>query len=478
MNNLKNMGLAPRVCIMMAIGGMVGSSIFTLSGVTYGMAGSGAILTWIIAAMVLLLYSLNIAELATIYPQSGGIYVYPHKVLGRTRFQKDLAGWLASWSWLNVTIFGTAFSAIALATYLQEFLSFIKDSPFMQIAIPLIWLLFVWYINVMNINKMGKVHNTLTYTLMFVLLVYIILGFINGSIENVRPFISGTMGAQGVVAGVPIAMLAYGSIIAVASFAGEIRDPKRNVPRIIGTAIVIVGTVYALILFSTFLMAPVEDFLHDPGRQYYPLAYALGSSIGGKSYSWIANIVPLAALLALTTNMSIMVLDASRTVMATAKSGYLPKALGVTSKKTNTPVWAITAVIIVAALLTLQPNFIWLIINAGSICSAITVGIIAVTLIVLRRKQKTGEIKERGVFQVPGGILFPVITLIVILVTIVLLIKGDGGVTALLVALGWYAIGMVIFALRYRTARQVTAEQIEAEAEAEDAADKVAEIVE
>jgi len=80
----ENQGLSPRVCILMAIGGMVGSSIFTLSGVTYGMAGPGAILTWLAAAVVLLLYSLNIAELATIYPQSGGIYVYPSKVVGKT----------------------------------------------------------------------------------------------------------------------------------------------------------------------------------------------------------------------------------------------------------------------------------------------------------------------------------------------------------------------------------------------------------
>ena len=37
-------GLSKKACIMMAVGGMVGSSIFSLSGVTYGMAGAAAIL--------------------------------------------------------------------------------------------------------------------------------------------------------------------------------------------------------------------------------------------------------------------------------------------------------------------------------------------------------------------------------------------------------------------------------------------------
>jgi APA family basic amino acid/polyamine antiporter len=447
----ENQGLSPRVCILMAIGGMVGSSIFTLSGVTYGMAGQGAILTWLAAAVVLLLYSLNIAELATIYPQSGGIYVYPSKVVGKTTFQRDLAGWLASWSWLNVTVFGTAFSAICLATYLQEFLAFIKDSRAMQYIIPLVWLLFVWFINALNINKFGKIHNTLTYTLMFVISIYIVLGLINGSVANIKPFISGTMGGRGVLAGIPIAMLAYGSVMSVATYAGEIRDPRRNVPKIIGTALSIVATVYALILLSTFLMAPVGDFLENPGRQYFPLAYALGSSIGGKSFAWITNIVPIAALLALTTNMSIMVLGASRIVQTTALSGYLPRKLGEVHPKTKTPVWALTAVAVVAALLTLKPDLIWLIINTGSICSAITVAIIAITLITLRYKQRKGEIKERGVFQVPFGILFPVITLVVVATTVTYLFMGDGGLTSLYLTLGWYALGMAIFLIRFYT---------------------------
>lgn len=443
-------GLLPKACIMMAIGGMVGSSIFTLSGVTYGMAGAGAILTWIIAAAVLLLYSLNIAELATTFPKSGGIYIYPHEVLGKTQFQHDLAGWLASWSWLNVTIFGTAFSAICVSTYLQEFIPAVKNSQAIQMLIPLVWIGFAWWLNAKSINAMGKIHNTLTICLMFVLGVYIILGLTNGSTSNLRPFISGSMGSAGVIAGIPIAMLAYGSIIAVASFAGEIQNPKKNIPYIIGIAVAIVVTVYALILLSTFMMAPVQDFMEDPGRQYYPLAYALSSAVGGKM-GWIVSLVPLGALLALTTNMSIMVLDASRTIMATAQSGFLPKPLAQLHKTRNTPVAALTVTAIASALLTLKPDLIWMIINTGSICSAITVAIIAITLMTLRKKQKTSEIKVVGEFRVPGGNAFPAITLVVIFVTLGLLYLGDGGAFSFLMAGLWYLIGLVIFAIRYVT---------------------------
>lgn len=448
MSNPSGGGLTMRACIMIAIGGMVGSSIFTLSGVTYGMAGAGALLTWAIAGAVLLLYSLNISELATTFPKSGGIFVYPHEVLGRSKVGKDLAGWIAAWSWLNVSIFGSAFSAICVCTYLQEFIPAVKESAALQLVIPLLWVAFAWWLNAKSINSMGKIHNILTLCLMVVLGVYIILGLTHGSAGNLTPLIGGSMGGSGILAGIPIAMLAYGSIIAVASFAGEIQNPKKNIPKIIGTAVAITVAMYCLILLATFLMAPVDDFLADPGRQYYPLAYALTTGLQGRM-GWLISIVPLSALLALTTNMSVMVLDASRTVMAIAQSGFLPKRLAQVHPTRKTPVAALTVVAVAAALLTLQPDLIWVIINTGSICSAITVAIIAVTLVTLRRKQQSGEIAAQGQFKVPGGAVFPVITIAVILVTLVLLYFGDGGPTSFLLAGVWYVIGFGIFGIKY-----------------------------
>lgn len=440
-------GLSPKACILMAIGGMVGSAIFTLSGVTYGMAGASAILTWLLAGVVLLLYSLNVSELATTFPKSGGVYVYPHEVIGKTQKMKDFAGWAAAWSWLNSTIFGTAFAAICVSTYLQEFIPAVKGSVALQRIIPLVWIFFVWWLNAKSIDAMGKIHNKLTICLVFVLGLYVILGLVNGNNANLQPFVGGTMGGMGIAAGIPIAMLSYGSIIAVASFAGEIRDPKKNVPKIMVTAVSLTVLMFSLILLATFRMAPVQDFLADPGRQYYPLSYALGKALTGK-YAWIVSIVPLGALLALMTNMCILVLDASRTVSAVARSGFLPKVFTKVHPKRQTPVPALTLVCGIAALLTLKPELIQILINMGSICSAVAVTIIAVTLIVLRVKQKKGIITEKGAFRVPGGMVFPASTLVIVLITLVLLYFGDGGASSYLMAAGWYVIGFIIFGLK------------------------------
>lgn len=441
-----NKGLPVKAAIMMAVGGMVGSSIFTLSGVTYSMAGPSALLTWFLAGAITLLYALNIAELATTFPQSGGVYVYSRKVLGKTETSRSFFGWITAWSRLNVSIFGATFSAICVSTYLSSFFPQVANSKILQVIIPIAWITLTWFLNSRSSDAFGKIQSKITISLLFVLAIYIVLGLTKGNSENMKPFISGSMGGSGIMAGIPIAMLGYGSIVAVASFGGEIENPKKNIPKIIVTAIVGTVIVYCMILLATFRMVSV-DKLVAANASYYPLAFALGSVMTGK-YAWIVSIVPLAALLALTTNMSIMIMDASRTLMATAQTGFLPKKLGELDPIRKTPVVAVSTVAIICALISLRPDLINIIINAGSICSSIAVAIVSITVITLRKKQKTGEIKEIGEFKIPAGNLFPIVTLIVTIITLGLLYFGNDGAIAYIVAGIWYLIGVLIFVIK------------------------------
>ena len=75
-------------------------------------------------------------------------------------------------------------------------------------------------------------------------------------------------------------------------------------------------------------------------------------------WGWVVSIVPLAALLALTTNMSMMMLDAGRTIMATAQSGFLPKKLGEVHPEKHTPIAALSVVAVICVILSLEPDFI------------------------------------------------------------------------------------------------------------------------
>jgi len=72
-NQNGKLGLLDSTTIL--IGGMIGSAIFSLSGITILNAGPASILSWIIAALILFAYGLQTAELSTIYPHSRSILI-------------------------------------------------------------------------------------------------------------------------------------------------------------------------------------------------------------------------------------------------------------------------------------------------------------------------------------------------------------------------------------------------------------------
>lgn len=81
-------------CIAILTGGCIGSAIFSLSGMTMYYAGPAAIITWIVAAIILGCYGVQVAELSVRYPHSGGVYVFPAKSLGK------FWGYLAAWGYI------------------------------------------------------------------------------------------------------------------------------------------------------------------------------------------------------------------------------------------------------------------------------------------------------------------------------------------------------------------------------------------
>ena len=70
-------------CVTILVGGCIGSAIFSLSGMTMYYAGPAALITWFVAALILGLYGIQVAELSIRYPKSGGVFVFPAKAMGK-----------------------------------------------------------------------------------------------------------------------------------------------------------------------------------------------------------------------------------------------------------------------------------------------------------------------------------------------------------------------------------------------------------
>ena len=154
MEKKKGIGLVS--CVTMIAGGMIGSAIFSLSGMTMYNAGASAIVSWAIAAVIMLIYGLVCAELSTIFPKSGGVFVFPSKALGKKPRTGALWGWISTWGYINANIVAVAFAAIYVGTYLGAGFSLPGG---MQIPLALIAIALCLVLNLIKFSTAGKLNN-------------------------------------------------------------------------------------------------------------------------------------------------------------------------------------------------------------------------------------------------------------------------------------------------------------------------------
>ncbi len=442
-------------CITILVGGMVGSAIFSLSGLTYAAAGPATILTWVLGGVILLLYGLQTAELCTIYPESGGSFVFPYKALGSTETAKKGWGWAAAWALLNVNLFGAAFSAVYIATYLGVAFPFFSN----QILWAVVWVVLVGVLCMCNISVAGTVNLVLVVGLIITMLIYAFTGFGSFNAANFSPFFTqGAAGGAGFIGQIPTAMLAYGAIVSVAFMIGQVKNPKKTVPRSMLVAMVITIVMYVLVILSTIGMVAAKFFIEDPGMQYVPLYAAAWTVL--YNLPWLPGLISIAATLALTTTMLVLLMTAGWTVQAAADYGMLPKGLAKINPRTGTPVNALVGCTLVVLLFSVIPAFTGYLVNTGAICMALCVVVLSVALLSARK----GHIRKPDEFHVAGGAVIPVITIVLVLVFILPVLFQP--LNYWLLALAWFAVGAVLFLL-FRNSGSVSASRT---GKAEDAA--------
>lgn len=434
MENENKSLLGSAQCIAILVGGMIGAAIFSLSGMTILNAGPSSILSWIIAAVIFLLYGLMTAELSTIYPRSGGIFVFSYEALGKTKNTKSIWGWVTAWSWLNVALFGAAFCAIYVAQYLSIAFPFFSNIVLWAV----IWIIGCGILCLFNIQLAGTVNLILTAVLVVLMLVYSIAGVGSYNPANFVPFFTqGTGGSTGFISSIPIAMMAFNAISAVAFMVSLIRKPKKTIPKSMIISMAITIALYVFILVSTIGMVGAKYFIDNPGTEYVPLYSAAWTVL--YSLPWLPAAISIAATIALTTTLLVLLMTAGWTVQSAAEYGLLPKFLGKINAKTKVPTNALILCIVVVLIFAVIPKFTDYLINTGGISNAICVIMVAITLIAARRKHTF----EVGDFHLGGNSVIPVI--VALLVAAFILPVVFQPLTYWYLYLAWMAVGAVVF---------------------------------
>ncbi|MBK6837453.1 MAG: amino acid permease [Bacteroidetes bacterium] len=327
------------------IGSMIGSGIFIVSAEiarqveTPGML----LLAWVVTAVITIFGALSYGELAAAMPKAGGQYIYLKEAYG------PMYGFLYGWTLFSVIQTGTiAAVGVAFAKFTGVFLPVISGDNYILhissfhistqqlLAISIIILLTLY--NFMDVKAGALLQNIFTVSKVIALLLLVILGLYfgmqgAGNWSNFSPAFPdiitlSTIGIFGAaMTGSLFSADAWNNITYTA---GEVHNPKRNLPLslFIGTGTVMV--LYLLANIAYIYVLPIEKIQHAENDRVATLMMETVLGTNGKFFMAIMIMVSTFGCL------NGLILTAARVYYAMAKDGlFLPKAAKL--NKNNVP---------------------------------------------------------------------------------------------------------------------------------------------
>jgi APA family basic amino acid/polyamine antiporter len=236
------------------VGMIIGSGVFLKPGIVLQSAGSPfmAILAWVAGGVITLASALAIAEIAAAIPKAGGLYTYLTELYGET------FGFLLGWVQTIISYpASVAALAIAFSTYAGFFLP-MNDVQQKILAVAV--LAFILLMNILSTKYGGIIQTVATVGKLLPIAAIIIFGLASGSAFEV---ISVNSSAQGTGFGAAIlgTLWAYEGWISVTNMAGELKNPAKDLPKVISSGVIFVIAVYAIFNIAIFKSLPLEQII-------------------------------------------------------------------------------------------------------------------------------------------------------------------------------------------------------------------------
>ena len=399
----KSVGFLQGLAIV--VGMIIGSGIFLKPSIVLNNAGSPflALVAWILGGVVTLCSALSIAEIASNIPKAGGLYSYLEELYG------EKIGFLLGWVQSVISYpASVAAQAIAFATYSAFFIPMtLWQQRFLAFGILALLLL----LNILSTRYGGIIQ--VIATVGKLIPVAAILGF--GLFSGMAPGASGIStaligeGGSGIGAAILGTLWAYDGWIGVTNMAAEMKDPKKNLPKVISIGIIFVIIVYALFNIVLFNALPAQQLATSatPGAD---AAVALFGE-GGATFLTIGIMVSVFGAL----NGYLM--TAARVPQAMAERKQLPLS-GILSKvhpKFETPANALIMQSILAVVYILSGSFNFLTdLLIFVLWIFFTLGVVGVFIL---RRQGKSSLKN---YRVP---LYPITPAIGILGSVFILVS-------------------------------------------------------
>jgi len=314
----------------MVTGNMIGSGIFLLAGYAAAPISSDItlILAWIGGGIMALIGAFCIAELSTRFPETGGDFLYIHKVYGP--FPAFLYGWM------SLVIFETgsiAVLALFSAKYTQQFFPASEALSIPMLASVIV--LVLSGIHCLKVEVGSRFQSILTIIKIFGIFLMVSLLFGGESSSNVSSSIQQSSNPfLGFSRALTPIFFAYTGWNVAGYIGGEIHNPRKTLPLALIGGTLITTIIYIIVNLSLLKSVGLEGI---QGQEMAPLI-AL-KAVGGDR--WI-QLLSVLIFISVSSSLSITIQTAgARVIQSMGEQGVFFKFTAKTNKKFKTPVNAI-----------------------------------------------------------------------------------------------------------------------------------------
>lgn len=446
--------LSNRDVLALGFGAMIGFGWVVLTKDWLLDAGpGGAALAFVVGGVIMAFVGLVYAELTSAMPKAGGA----HNFILRARGPHG--AFIGSWGFIGGYVTIIAFEAVAVPNTVEYIWPNINHVPLWTIAgfeVNLTWALIgvvtavlLTWINIRGTKIAGMVQ---TFVVLFLLLIGVMLitgAFTGGEARNLEPmFTPGVGGFFAVMIAVPFLFVGFDVI---PQSAEEAKVPARQVGKLVVISVIMATIWYVMVIFISALGLSSEQL----EASHLATADAVHNMFKSQT---AANFLIAGGLAGILTTWNSLLIGASRMIYSLSRTGMLPRSLSRLHPKYKTPV---NALLLLGVISSIAPFFgtallDWMV-ESGSPMIVITYMLVAVSFLILRRREPHMERPLRVGGPGRGG---EVIGWIAFVLTIGLLVLYLPGMPAQLgwqpwvIFLAWWLAGAVFY---YRLPRGIRA---------------------
>lgn len=301
--------LGPGAATIVGLSAMLGAGVFVAWSPAAAVAGSALPLALAIAAAVAWCNADSSARLAARHPQSGGTYVYGREQLG------PFWGYLAGWAFVTGKCASCAAMALAVGSYAW---------PEHAGAVAAAVVIALTALNCLGVHRSTQVAAAIVAVVLAVLVVVVVVALSSDAADAERLRTNTDAGPKRILEAAGLLFFAFAGYARLATLGEEVRDPARTIPRAVRRSLAIVLVVYAAVLAASLAVLGPEGIAATPT----PLA-ELVAAAGVEN---LEGVVRTTATLAAAGALLALLLGVSRTSLAMARDGHLPRVLAAVDK--------------------------------------------------------------------------------------------------------------------------------------------------